>query len=780
MGKKIVFLNLVLIFTGHLNTQTLYRAHSSIDVYHGSRKLSSPFAGGMNGSVVSQMDLNLDGRKDLIISHNNSYKVSTFLHHADDSFVYAPKYEEYFPKEFNGVFQMKDLNEDGMEDYIVQSGIYILIFKGKRNLQDSTFSFSILDTFEFTKPSWPDYPETLTPFNNYLIAFEDLDNDGDIDAIYIDRNNRLSFFKNLKKEKAYTNPDRNEYWLVNRTYGQHFYKIPPLSFDEGYHPRIISGLKDPNLGVDRSLRARHDEYQMVWLLDVNNDKLMDACAYSENQRNNPLGLNIGSKDSAYYINRDVYFPSYSQPINKMMPIGFWLDANNDGKKDIMSSFMIERDDNSGVLLSQKAFNDDVNTISYYKNFGSKSSLGGLDSFAIVRDSFLSREMIDVGTQSAPVFYDYDLDGLLDLLISNRVKRDSWEVSNITYYKNIGTSQLPSYRIENRDLFGFKSKSRANIRLAVGDLNKDGYQDLLISSYARTVASSTSDFSTPIIYDIYYQKLNPQDQTAVYLADTIMMDYIGKYGQGNMCLYDITGDGLLDLFYGDVFSIKFYKNTGSINKPRYGDPENDTVIKPSDLAPFSYQYNFFPAIRKDPKDNKLYLYFSYVTDYGKIGRAVIDTSKLFHKKSLTILPNENNLFNISINRFPSMHFRDINADNVDEMILGNYAGGVQIFSFADIDKTGDSIRRRNPIVNISSLSPNVEIYPNPSESSVYVNIEGQKSAYNIVIMDLPGRAVKKIPKYRNQESIDISHLSVGIYQIVLYNDDFISSHRIEKK
>jgi hypothetical protein len=96
----------------------------------------------------------------------------------------------------------------------------------------------------------------------------------------------------------------------------------------------------------------------------------------------------------------------------MMPIGFWHDFNNDKAKDIAVSFLIERDF-SGVQVSQKLFNDDINTIHLYKNVGKKKDIQIPnqppihDSFAYGGDDFLSNETIDVGTGSAPVFYNYD-------------------------------------------------------------------------------------------------------------------------------------------------------------------------------------------------------------------------------------------------------------------------------------------------------------------------------------------------------------------------------------
>jgi hypothetical protein len=747
--------------------QQLFRI-SKIDVLHGNRKLKFPFAGGMNASIINTMDLNRDGIRDLIVTHNISNKISTFINRGNDNFEYAPKYENFFPKEYSGYFIIKDLNEDNIEDLIFMYSPYILIFKGSRQ-NDSLFSFSLTDSFKAKSydPLIPD--EFITSLNNYVPVFEDIDKDGDVDCIYVNGNNQLVYYKNLKKEKGLTT---NEWWKYNRNYGLHKYTLNPLKFVSGQFPRMIQGLSASN----PVLTPRHDEYQMVWILDANNDNNYDIVAYSENQKNGPLGLNTGTADSAYTVLHDTYFPSYSKPVNSMMPVGFWHDINNDSKKDILSSFLIERDENS-VVPEQKAFNDDVNTIAYYKNFGAKTTLGGLDSFGIGQDSFLCRDMIDVGTGSAPIFYDVDLDSLVDILVPNFVKRDSWEVSTISFYKNIGTKQLPKYEFKNGDLFGYKSKSKANIRIVSGDLNADGFPDLIVSSYTRTRFSSKPNSNTSISYDVFYQNLNATTGIPYFLSDTIAIDYPNRYGQANMCLYDVNRDGLLDLFVGDLYSIKCILNTGSLTKPVFTNIVCDSVIGQSSVSTQLANYNFYPAITKH--QGTTYLYFSYYTEFGQIGRAILDTNKILSNKSLSIAPNEANLYNLSINRNPTISFGNIDADATVEMIIGNYGGGIQLFSFGDFDKQGDSIRGR---VSIQSSEITLErsiIYPNPTTNSIAIETLSGKP-FDLRIYNLYGKVLIPTRTIKSKEEINLDFLSEGVYMIEIAKGEAIEFHRLVKK
>ena len=768
-----IFVSLLVVIAAEksLQAQELFRMNN-VPVFHGSKQLINPFTGGMNSCMVNQMDLNNDTIQDLVVVHQygtRAGRIQTFIQKPSGTYVYEPRYEAFFPKKNSYPFTLKDLNEDKIEDLIIQTESYFLIHYGKKT-NDTVFQFDFYDSVEYTSYDPLFGRQQLIALNKYAPVFEDLDSDGDIDIVYVNRSNQRWYYKNYKKELGL--PANENVWRSdNKFYGQFcFLDFNPLKIKEGCEAKMAKGETPPH--KDPILKPRHDEFQMFWNIDVDGDKLFDVVAYSENQRNAPLGVNIGTKDSAYIRHTDTYFPSYSaRPIKTMMPIGFWYDVNNDKVNDILTSFLIERD-NSGVQIAQKLFNDDIKTIHHYRNVGKRKVLDPVsytyhDSFQFISDDFLANETIDVGTGSAPVFYNYDRDSLIDLLIPNIMKRDSWEIGYITYYRNIGNKKQPIYKLESDDLFQYKSKNRANIKLAVGDLNGDKQDDLLVTSFDRNLSGPfATQAYIPIMAEMYFIKVGAGGQF-LYTTENLSLEYEEKYGRSNICIHDVDKDGKSDIFVGDLYNLKYYRNISSDSLPKFSKPSCDSVINPlslvhPDYIPFSFQYH--PAVWTDPKDGKDYILFAYQNIVGKVGKALIDTQKLNNNQSLIIKEEHKDLYpNYSINQYPTLALKDVTDDGKAEIIFGNYAGGVQMFSIDSLTGIKDPPPPPSSIV-VASENLNFSIYPNPS--SDFINMAGldENKDYSLHIFSMDGRLILQNEKLNKLNTIDISSLSTGIYWI----------------
>jgi hypothetical protein len=154
--------------------------------------------------------------------------------------------------------------------------------------------------------------------------------------------------------------------------------------------------------------------------------------------------------------------------------------------------------------------------------------------------------LDIDTYSVQAaFLDYDLDGDLDMYLANQPKPGSDKIkpdSFGSYVKDIRSGKLRTDTFyENVDGVYEEKTDDAGVvnygyknAVAVGDVNKDGYPDLYIST----------DFGEP---DLFY--LNNGDKTFTNKIDN-NFKHISYYSMGSE-FSDIDNDGNLDLYVTDM-------------------------------------------------------------------------------------------------------------------------------------------------------------------------------------------------------------------------------------
>jgi len=99
--------------------------HDSIQVKIGATTLANPWAGGLNFVQASNIDLDLDGIKDLFMFDKTGDKIRTFINNGTVGtvdFKYNPYYETKFPKLHDWAL-LVDYNCDGKEDIFSYSDV---------------------------------------------------------------------------------------------------------------------------------------------------------------------------------------------------------------------------------------------------------------------------------------------------------------------------------------------------------------------------------------------------------------------------------------------------------------------------------------------------------------------------------------------------------------------------------------------------------------------------------------------------------------------------------
>ena len=249
--------------------------------------------------------------------------------------------------------------------------------------------------------------------------------------------------------------------------------------------------------------------------DINNDGLQDIY-FTGNMVDNKLYINKGD-----FKFEDISESANVKGDNRWVTGVTMADVNNDGWLDIYVSV-------AGYWTTTKNL--------LYINDGNKN---GKVTFTEAAEEY---GIADAGNSTQSVFFDYDLDGDLDLYVLNYPITDTRNgIYNYRQLMRFVTPDQSDHFYENIDgKFVDKTVESGIMRfglslgVVVSDFNKDGYPDLYVSN----------DFATP---DYFF--FNNGDGTFSNKIEKVTT-HTAFYGMG-VDAADINNDGLLDIFQVDM-------------------------------------------------------------------------------------------------------------------------------------------------------------------------------------------------------------------------------------
>lgn len=755
-----VFIFMSTALLGQAPDHIRFYISDSIQFKIDGKMVEEPFTGGFNLPVYSQCDINNDGKPDILVFDRIGNQFLTYINTGTNqsfSYEYAPQFEFIFNNIPATTYAMfRDFNRDGKPDLFTLENNRVRVYMNVTQNNDTYLKLRRMGDLYFRNTTdGPILFNILTGRTRDLPIFSDIDGDGDMDYITYDPvDANLKLFKNEQVEKGLSN-DTFAFRLVDFCWGG-FREAPNneivLSCNTVFYPRYYSHLpKDAKIYPDRTPNRRHEAGTTLLAIDLDNDgdvELIMGNGEFENlltlyNGKSELGLAVDSM-----IGYKTYFPErgVGEVLYKNTPALYHFDVDGDGVKDMLSApYYLDE-----YISTQNSY--------FLKNEGTDA----FPDFRLKSKQFLTEKTIDFGNETGPVFWDIDNDGLVDLLLvvePDKVLNPQDSFATIFRFNNVGTRENTIFELVDENFANIKSIELNNISLAIGDMNRDGKQDLLLGTQSGFIyyLRNTSPSSTTV---------NP---TFDLQSTNLLAGSAGSYV--HPAIFDYNRDGFPDIITGNSDGFfSYYQNNANPNMlsftlitDKFGNARTnflDTVNFTEPLystigrsTPFFFDFDQDgkPELVSGSSTGQLkawYISYNIGTAFPEITDlyGIINESK---DTTLGIILGVNT--KIAVTRFTD--------SGKAEVLVGNKRGGLKFLSARAAPPQRLSVR------NITTNNFAFRVYPNPNKGSFSVEIPANHFTNNshLQVVDFTGRIVFKQPMLEPQKEV-LLHLQAGIYAV----------------
>lgn len=686
-----------------------------------NQTLLMPMTGGLNSPVFCQIDFNGDGKNDLLILDRVGNRISTFIFNPNLSnlkYEYAPSYISKIPPIHDWVSSY-DYDCDGDLDLMTYFNNSIGIWRNDFTVSQG-ISFSLVTTQINSTYVSGVAPIFSTQVN--LSAFEDVDNDGDMDILtFTNSGNFIEYHKNYSIDSL---------GVCN----QLLFKVEP---DCWGHFRL-SGLTNSALLNQNCVTNRIAEREshlhsgsVLTVLDEDCDGDVDLINGDILGSNLLYMKNGGNSDSASIVLQDSIFPSYNQSVNlQNLPAAFYFDADGDSIKDL-------------IVTPFATVGEDINNVLFYKNTGSNCQ----NNFSFIKNNFLVDEMVDAGTASNVSFFDVNNDGKKDLIISCDYIYNSnpnQQYSRLIVYFNTSVGGNTSFELGNSNWLNLPSAiSQFGVFPAFGDLDGDGDDDLLLGNSDGTL--------------IYYQNTGAGN----FILNNANFQSIDVGNNSAPQIVDVDRDGKNDLVVGERSGVlNYYRNVSS-----------------GSSISFVLQTSNFGGVNVRELNSVTGYSCPLLFDNGNGYELFVgsESGSIFHYQNIDNNLNGQFLLvdsaydNIKELRRVTLAMNDYNSDGKIDIITGNSAGGIR----------GYLNNFSNGILNDAIENISFEVYPNPViyDNYIYLRFDNVLNNTLIKIYDVLGNELQS-QKINNQYmALKIDDFKTGTYMIKVIQGDRTFSKKI---
>jgi hypothetical protein len=371
-------------------------------------------------------------------------------------------------------------------------------------------------------------------------------------------------------------------------------------------------------------------------------------------------------------------------------------------------------------------------------------------------------MLDLGSGAYPVFFDYNSDGLMDLLVGNYGYSDTCVYSptaglqctfksSVALLLNTGTQTKPAFQVFDRNIAMLDTLNMQSLIPSLADMDSDGDSDLVCGNsigqliYCENTAlpGQPADFK---LIDTKWQSIDVGDFAAPQLLD-------------------IDKDGLVDIVCGKRNgTLSFYKNTGIPQEADFilvTDKFGGVDVTDPQLSNYGFSA---PCFYKDKQGETILFSGSEFGDVFVYNQISNNLAADFHL--LGAIPG------IKEGWRSGVAIGNLNNDTLTDMLVGNYSGGMGLF-YGKPDKIfgiGEQMKNKFSALRIT---------PNPASNLVSVEISSDldfKSEY-LVIQGIQGNSIREFTQVDFPMLLDVSGLKNGIYLVSVLTNLGVASGKL---
>ena len=745
----------LMFFQNTLNAQFKFNKSGYIEFKVGSNVVENPFLGGLNSPQFQQMDLNGDGKIDLILFDRTDSKILTFLKVSGDYFKYAPEYEHLFPS-IKYVFKLADINSDGKQDIFSCQETGELIIYLNQTLEPGKLKFKNLGPQVYRNQHdstfWILY--NALSFGNMktdLPEIKDLDNDGDVDIVVYDAMYlTYTMFKDVRVEKGWSK-DTFEFQNMDYCYGY---------FWEGFDNNIrlnMCLLQGSGSNFKPKLRPRHLGGASCWFLDEDRDG--DYEMYLANIGDDKITRLVNGKiDSKHQYDTmilvDTLYPDKSKSFDGyIFPAGYPSYINDDTLVDL--------------ILAPNSITDSKETdqVYYYKNIGTPTK----PDYSLVKKSFIADKTIDLGAKSAPLLIDIDNDGDKDLLLASNGDYDKTKGQKdvVALFTNIGTKNIPKFEYTTGDFLKTDSMWQQLIPCS-GDIDHDGDVDLLFGNSKGKI--------------IWFENTAGKSAKPVFKFKTDnLLNHENMPGETSFApeIFDYNKDGKQDILVGMYNgNIAIFEGQNATGTPTFKWKTSNAWgakanlwrddVNPQGFESYGYAVPKIVDLNNDGiVEMVVGTYFGGTRLYHIHNHPITDS--LIADESWMYQSFDKDTFSPYMGLKIAPSAGDLDGDSIPEVVFGLLRGGIE-YAKSDFSKIKNGF-------NADYYDRNTRIFPNPARQQFIIQIPSSELNWKLQIFTDHGRLVQEKEIFHLEKSIQVKvDLPSGIYFLKLINNNGVQINK----